>query len=338
MNLTKTLFFLCAVLGLFVACGANKNGSKDDSTNTGPQTTFGDGSDSADDRAWERITLKPADRSWVYKLPYSPGTSWKVTQSYFIGGTHDGYYAIDWLLDENAPICAARDGQVTDMVDANDWDDSQLGSSEALPCNWVEIRHADGSFSFYNHIAHKSARVKVGQTVKAGDVIALCGRVGAFSGAFHLHFEVYKFVNGIKDTYPIVFWSGKKEPYEIFLGAVYYAPRFEGDEPEVTKGATVLSDIRNTLWQVGKQGKTLREGRILIRDHLKQHFKEYGDIWRSLMKRVTEYDAAAAKEIDLILGQNDLYEHVGLSEILDALQPDDILNEIEALWAQMFQS
>ena len=56
--------------------------------------------------------------------------------------------------------------------------------------NGLHIRHDDGTVAVYWHIRQGGARVKKGQRVRQGDVIAESGNVG-FSTSPHLHFGVY---------------------------------------------------------------------------------------------------------------------------------------------------
>lgn len=53
--------------------------------------------------------------------------------------------------------------------------------------NWVVVRQADGSFGVYGHM--RTVLVRRGQTVGAGQRIALVGNEGQSTGP-HLHFEV----------------------------------------------------------------------------------------------------------------------------------------------------
>ena len=52
------------------------------------------------------------------------------------------------------------------------------------------IEHQDGSFAEYVHIMKDGARVKVGEEVKTGQLIAISGDVGYATGP-HLHFSVF---------------------------------------------------------------------------------------------------------------------------------------------------
>jgi murein DD-endopeptidase MepM/ murein hydrolase activator NlpD len=54
--------------------------------------------------------------------------------------------------------------------------------------NRVEIEHADGLKTTYNHL--QASSVRVGQQISRGDAIARVGTTGSSTGC-HLHFEVY---------------------------------------------------------------------------------------------------------------------------------------------------
>ncbi|WP_226379241.1 M23 family metallopeptidase [Pseudonocardia sp. KRD291] len=88
------------------------------------------------------------------------------------GATH---YGLDIANDVGTPIFAVGDGEVIDAGPA-----SGFGL-------WVRIRHPDGSISIYGHI--NRSLVQKGQSVRAGDRIALMGNRGQSTGP-HLHLEI----------------------------------------------------------------------------------------------------------------------------------------------------
>jgi hypothetical protein len=71
--------------------------------------------------------------------------------------------------------------------------------------NYVVIRHNGGEFSHYGHLKQGSVRVKAGDTVTRGQVIAQVGHTGNTTGP-HLHFQL---TNGADSMYsrglPILF-------------------------------------------------------------------------------------------------------------------------------------
>jgi murein DD-endopeptidase MepM/ murein hydrolase activator NlpD len=99
-------------------------------------------------------------------------------------------HAIDLLVPENTPVLAAADGIVTFVKD-----DSYSGGPTAdywFDSNFVVIQHPHGEYSRYDHLAHKSAEVRVGQQVYAGQPIARTGMTG-YTFVSHLHFQVFVF-------------------------------------------------------------------------------------------------------------------------------------------------
>ncbi|MBF0361243.1 MAG: M23 family metallopeptidase [Oligoflexia bacterium] len=72
--------------------------------------------------------------------------------------------------------------------------------------NFIIIDHGKSEFSSFNHLLNKSVKVKKGDVVKQGQVIAKCGNSGSGSTSPHLHFQFmnnsnYVFAKGL----PIVF-------------------------------------------------------------------------------------------------------------------------------------
>jgi len=87
-----------------------------------------------------------------------------------------------------APIIAQADGVVATVRD--DHKDNLIGQMGAFNgANGVGVYYGGGVLGSYGHIQQGSAKVKVGQRVSAGDVLALVGNSGA-SGAPHLHFTM----------------------------------------------------------------------------------------------------------------------------------------------------
>lgn len=111
-----------------------------------------------------------------------------------------------------APVYAARDGKVAAVVDdvpenlamlrkAGESKDAYFkrivenqgaliaAGTGKIPGSHVVIDHGDGEFSIYAHLVPGSATVRVGQPVKAGEVIGKLGHSGN-STEPHLHFQV----------------------------------------------------------------------------------------------------------------------------------------------------
>ncbi len=98
-------------------------------------------------------------------------------------------------MPEGTPVHAAREGVVVSVKD-----DSEKGGSHRKfeDCaNMVTVQHADGTMAHYCHLSPHSAKVRVGQKVRAGDWLAASGNTGFTSGP-HLHFAVFKARNGFR--------------------------------------------------------------------------------------------------------------------------------------------
>ncbi len=79
--------------------------------------------------------------------------------------------------------------------------------------NWISIK-TNGFEHRYFHLANNTTKVKVGDLVKKGDVIATMGETGNATG-YNVHFAVYK--NGYIDPLPFLM---NDDPFEIHSCAV----------------------------------------------------------------------------------------------------------------------
>jgi len=87
------------------------------------------------------------------------------------------------------PVLSPGDGIVDAVVDQVD--DNPVGRSNTRE-NWgntIVIRHADGLYSQLSHLRKGSVRVRKGDAVRRGDLVAACGSSGR-SPEPHLHFQM----------------------------------------------------------------------------------------------------------------------------------------------------
>lgn len=99
-----------------------------------------------------------------------------ITQSY-----RNYHKALDIAGDTGTPVVAADGGEVV----VSGWvDNSGYG-------NRIMIRHSNGYVTLYAHLQSGSNKVKVGDKVSQGQVIANRGNTGRSTGP-HLHFEIRK--------------------------------------------------------------------------------------------------------------------------------------------------
>lgn len=97
---------------------------------------------------------------------------WRVSP---FGDGNELHPGIDIAYTMGAPVVATADGEVI------------MSGSAGGYGNMVQINHGNGISTLYGH--NSQLAVKVGQTVKKGQVIAYAGSTGKSTGP-HVHYEV----------------------------------------------------------------------------------------------------------------------------------------------------
>ncbi|WP_338356634.1 urea transporter [Yeosuana marina] len=146
-----------------------------------------------------------------YYLPvYLPVLGeWNISQGHQGEHTHIGEWSDAWdfiILDSNnsqfknsgdypedyycynKPVVASADGTIVEMYDTIE--DNTIGEVNTLQ-NWgnsIVIKHSDYLFSQYSHLKADSFKVKKGDFVKKGQLLATVGNSGR-SPYPHLHFQ-----------------------------------------------------------------------------------------------------------------------------------------------------
>lgn len=144
----------------------------------------------------------------LYSMPFPKGVNWRITQGHDNPKSHKGknVYALDLVTDERDKdkfVSAARGGIVIKIKE-----DSKNGGPTAHPINdnnEIWILHNDGSIGKYGHLQAGSitkAKLKLGDRVDEGQIIASYGKSGNYDGLEHLHFQV-DFPEGTKGVKPI---------------------------------------------------------------------------------------------------------------------------------------
>jgi murein DD-endopeptidase MepM/ murein hydrolase activator NlpD len=136
-----------------------------------------------------RLTSTPHE--YAYQLPYGDGP-YLVIQGAHGGFSHNvetaNAEAIDWAMPVGTRIYPARPGVVIGIRS-----DCILGGSDRkwmLDCNYVVIKHDDGTMAEYLHLQHNGVLVHLGDHVAPDQAIALSGNTG-FTTEPHLHFAVF---------------------------------------------------------------------------------------------------------------------------------------------------
>ena len=125
----------------------------------------------------------------MYSLPFESDKSHLIVQGYFGVFSHKERAALDFKMKRGTNILAVRDGIVTRVKE----DGSKGGWNKKYRSqgNNIVIQHSDNSRSGYWHLQKDGALVKVGDTVRQGQIIGLSGKTG-YAALPHLHFIVWK--------------------------------------------------------------------------------------------------------------------------------------------------
>jgi len=134
-----------------------------------------------------------------YSLPFHPSRDIKRQRAPFhkvIGCV----YCIDFAMPLYTPVLAARSGEV--IACESRYNKNYKKPENAGHCNYIRILHSDGSTAEYAHLAWRSLKVRKGQKIRRGQIIALSGNTG-YATYPHLHFGIYD----VWDENIKIFWQ-----------------------------------------------------------------------------------------------------------------------------------
>jgi len=140
-----------------------------------------------------------------------------------------------------APLYAPASGKIVQVMDSAK--DQLMGTTNAKEPvgNHVVIAMSGGKYILLAHLKKGSAKVKKGDIVKAGQLIAECGNSGNTTMP-HLHLQVQNHISfhakGVK-TYPFVFKKARVYRYQQKLALPYSLRR--GDVVESQKSTSKKS-------------------------------------------------------------------------------------------------
>lgn len=155
-----------------------------------------------------------------YRVPFAAASRQRVSQGFHGRITHldpSSTYAVDIAMPIGTGIMAAREGVVVEIAYAN-----FAGLADAPtrppPANLVRIGHDDGTYAIYVHLDRASVRVRPGQRVRRGELIAASGNTG-FSTGPHLHFAILRNAGGETVSVPFEFEGAAGKPIVPEQGA-----------------------------------------------------------------------------------------------------------------------
>ena len=127
-----------------------------------------------------------------WSLPFSHYKQLVISQGFNGKYSHQSprsKYAVDIAMPMGTNILAAKGGTVFQVRDGF----ALSGRSKYFldKSNSIKIAHEDGSYSLYVHLLEGSLRVKEGDQVVQGQIIAQSGNSGYSTGP-HLHFAVMR--------------------------------------------------------------------------------------------------------------------------------------------------
>ena len=123
------------------------------------------------------------------------------------------YYALDFLVPNGTKVIAAKAGTVVYVKD--DSDEYGAGIAFADKANLIVINQGT-TFAEYVHFGKGQVKVRVGDTVKAGDLLGHVGLSGCITEP-HLHFNVYMLMANMTTSIPISFVPRKVSKAYLFL-------------------------------------------------------------------------------------------------------------------------
>jgi len=127
-------------------------------------------------------------RESKYSVPFRKSQRFHICEAPFHREAANMRHCVDFAVSEGTPVVAARDGVVVERESR--YARAYGNKRYANRTNYVVLRHADGEETLYVHLRRHSVRVRVGQLVRRGQIIALSGQTG-YATYPHLHFGAY---------------------------------------------------------------------------------------------------------------------------------------------------
>ncbi len=154
------------------------------------------------------------ENNFEYYLPFKKEESYTIYQGYNGSFSHQNENALDFTMPIGTEIYSIRDGIVVKVVQNNN---KACAQKECMKYNnYIIIYHSDGTFAEYTHIKKNGSKVKKGDKIKIGELIAYSGNVGWSTGP-HLHLVVFLQKIENRKTLETKFLTGKGEKAEFLI-------------------------------------------------------------------------------------------------------------------------
>lgn len=138
--------------------------------------------------------------SYPLNLPFQISQRWGENPEYYAQLGMKGHNGVDFAVQIGTPIYACHDGTI------------QFSGIDSVRSLTVTIDSVDGTLrTLYCHLSE--SKVKVGQVVKRGDLIALSGNTGSFTTGPHLHLGTRPLPAQMDNGY-----NGAANPFNYFDG------------------------------------------------------------------------------------------------------------------------
>lgn len=147
----------------------------------------------------------------VYRKPFPQGEQWRVSQRPYGSFSHYGraVHAWDFAPVRGRFVAAMRGG----VVLARDLGLDQTPGERSFG-NYITIRHDDGTYAHYAHLKSRSFRVRTGDRVEAGQILAVAGNSG-YSFGRHVHVHVTRSPSIAAPSIPFRFEDSPAEPEPV---------------------------------------------------------------------------------------------------------------------------
>lgn len=162
---------------------------------------------------------------YIYQPPVLKDGTYNISQGFNGTFSHNrpgNRYAVDIPMPVGTAIVAARGGVVSQVMDnygaggGAQWLRSQM--------NYITILHSDGTFGVYAHLLAGSSRVRPGDVVSVGQLIAASGNSGYSTGP-HLHFAVRRNAGLVMQSIPFRMKDSSGEMVSLTKGGRFSVKR-----------------------------------------------------------------------------------------------------------------